>query len=152
MKCPSCAAPAEEGAVECPKCGILFAKFAAVEERRKREAAAALAALEAPPVPAYNPWLGRGIAVGLVALWVLAFGLYFRFHRAHFKKPLGEKTGEYAEMRDPVTGNLKVLPIRRGPGVKRAPGAELPPPVEPEPAPSAPPAGPLGKMPVMPNP
>lgn len=122
MKCPNCSAQAADGASECPKCGIVFAKWNELQARKKRDEAAELAALTTVATREFNPWLGRAIAAALVAAWTLGMGLYFRSHqaRAH-RRPLGGLTGETVEARDPQTGEIRRLPIRRGPGVKREP-------------------------------
>ncbi|MDE2510707.1 MAG: zinc ribbon domain-containing protein [Elusimicrobia bacterium] len=113
MKCPNCAAEAPEGATDCPACGLVFAKWKGLQERKERDAASALAAAEAPPAPASNPWVGRGIALGVVAVWMLGLALFYRSWLAHVKIPEGVPTGEFVEVRDPVTGDMKRMPIRR---------------------------------------
>jgi hypothetical protein len=122
MKCPNCGAQAADGASECPQCGLVFAKWKVLEERKKRDEAAALTELETAGTREFNPWIGRAIAGALVAVWMLGIGLYYRHHRARVhRRPLGELTGGTVEVRDPATGELRQLPIRRGPGVKRGP-------------------------------
>lgn len=66
MKCPHCGVDVPAGAIECAGCGVIFAKF-----KKKLEH------LEAPAPATFNPWKGRAIAVAIVALWLLAFGLYY---------------------------------------------------------------------------
>ncbi|MFI5346919.1 MAG: hypothetical protein ACHQ51_11145 [Elusimicrobiota bacterium] len=119
MKCPNCGAPAAEEAADCEKCGVVFAKWDKLRELKKRDESAARAELESGGSSSFNPWLGRAIASGLVALWLVVLGAYFHYHKARaHKKPLGPLTGETAELRDPVTGEIRQVPIRRGPGIK----------------------------------
>ena len=67
MKCPNCGVEAAAGAAECAGCGIIFAKFKKKLERLE------------PPSPApLNLWKGRAIALAIVALWLIGFGLYYR--------------------------------------------------------------------------
>ena len=68
MKCPNCGVQCPAGATECPACGIVFAKF-----KKKLDQA-----VEPTPSKAINPWIGRAIAAAIVALWFVAFGLYYR--------------------------------------------------------------------------
>lgn len=77
MKCPNCAAENPEGAAECPRCGLLFAKLKAQREREKREAAEFLAAAEKPQPPPPDLWKGRLIAAGVVMLWFVLLFVYF---------------------------------------------------------------------------
>lgn len=67
MKCPNCGVEGSPGATECAGCGVIFAKF------KKK-----LACLDTPAPATFNPWKGRAIAVAIVVLWLLAFGLYYR--------------------------------------------------------------------------
>lgn len=120
MNCPSCAKPVADGATDCPACGIVFAKW---EQRRARELEAAreeksraLAALEAgaAAAPAVDPRMGRAIAAVIVTVWMAAVGLYLRsLATTRRKPPMGVPTGEFAEMRDPKTGEIVKLPVRR---------------------------------------
>jgi hypothetical protein len=74
MKCPSCKAAVPEGAVECPSCGVIFAKF---EERRRRERAEAeraLAEMNLAPPPTVHPYLGRVIAGVVLTAWAAVMG------------------------------------------------------------------------------
>ena len=132
MNCPNCGAAAADGAADCAACGLVFAKWKALEERKLTAEVRALAETDLPPSHEVSPWLGRAIAAGLVAFWMIALGLYFRRHLARVhRKPLGPLTGDTAEVRDPETGELKLIPIRRGPGVKPAPPAPAAVPAEP---------------------
>ncbi len=127
MKCPSCSAKVPEGEPGCPSCGIVFAKWkerqAKAAEKSAEEKAKALAALEAPAAAGepFDPWRGRGIAAAVVLAWMIGFGLYFRHHYGTAQAPKGNPTGEFAQMRDPQTGELVMLPVRRleAPGRKR---------------------------------
>jgi hypothetical protein len=130
MKCPSCAAPASDDAAECPACGLIFAKWRERREKEKLAAVAALAALEAPGTAAPsapNPWIARGIAGAVVAAWLLGFGLYLLRNAAKRRPPLGVDTGVYVQMRDPRTGDMRRMPVRRVGGVPgpNGSGAEL---------------------------
>jgi hypothetical protein len=100
MKCPSCAARADDGAAECPACGLVFAKWRARAEKEKKEAALALAALESPTPPPPDLWVVRTVAAAVVAAWVLGLGLYVHFHPAKPHAPAqqslrGNKTGPF---------------------------------------------------------
>jgi uncharacterized membrane protein YvbJ len=77
VRCPNCAAESPDGAAECPKCGLLFAKLKAQREREKREAAEFLASAEKPLPKPPDPWKGRLIAAGLVLLWFVLLFFYF---------------------------------------------------------------------------
>jgi hypothetical protein len=119
MKCPSCSAKAPPEATECPSCGVVFAKWKKRRERdeeiAREEKARAIAVLEAgvPPAPDIDPRWGRGISGGIVLVWMVAFGLYYRHHYAHHHGPKSTPTGEFAQMRDPKTGDIVTLPVRR---------------------------------------
>ena len=78
MKCPNCGAPSGDGAIECPRCGLVLAKWRERQEKEKREAAEALKALESPPEPPkINPWIGR-LAAGVIVLWwMLGLAIYY---------------------------------------------------------------------------
>ena len=67
MKCPNCGVQAPAGAADCAGCGVIFAKF-----KKKLELATV------PVASTFNPWKGRAIAAAIVALWFVAFGLYYR--------------------------------------------------------------------------
>lgn len=142
VKCPLCPAEVAEDALECPSCGVIFAKLkkkksqesgmtervapaatpAAPSAPADREAAeAALAALDQPPAPpAYPPWLGKAIAGGLAAAWVLGLGLYLMIYglKPRQANP-DEKVPDTVVIRDPATGNLKRLPVVVAPGARR---------------------------------
>ena len=81
MKCPNCGAQAQEGAAECPQCGLVFAKWRERQEKETREAAEALKAHGAPPEPPpANPWTGRLFAGLIVLWWMLGLAVYY-MHR-----------------------------------------------------------------------
>ncbi len=142
MECPSCGKTAPAGAAECPACGVVFAKWEKREkdrdEERKREEAAALAALESPAAAPADPWVGRGIAAAIAAAWMIAFGLYFRHRYARRPPAFTSPTGEFVEFRDPKTGETRRMPVLRMQGVPQPPAApQAAPPQsdsEPEPA------------------
>ena len=116
MKCPSCAAPCGEEAAECPACGLIFAKW---RDRQEKERLAAVEALEgaAKPKAAANPWVGRSVAGVVVLAWMLGL-CFYAARRARVKRaPLGVETGTFVEVRDPKTGAMRRMPIRRLGGV-----------------------------------
>lgn len=83
MKCPNCAAPSAEDAAECPKCGLVFAKW---RERRDKE----LELLESPPAPPSRPlWVGRAIAGTVVLLWLLSLAVYYAVRLRAVSRPYG---------------------------------------------------------------
>ena len=114
MKCPSCGAAAPDGAAECPACGLIFAKWRERDEKEKREALAALEGrLTAPKLAPANLWVGRGIAGAVVLAWLLALSYYIVRHERPKKAPIGEDTGTFVQVRDPRTGEMRRLPVRR---------------------------------------
>ena len=113
MKCPSCSALSGDDAAECPACGLIFAKW---RERRETERLAAFAALEslvALPKAAREPWVARCVAGAVVLAWLGALVLYAARHARKGREPLGADTGAFVEMRDPRTGDMRRMPIRR---------------------------------------
>lgn len=69
MECPNCRAAAVEGAAECPRCGVIFAKW---DEARKKPR---------PPAVAHNPLGWRSpyvLAAGAALIPALGFALRFR--------------------------------------------------------------------------
>ena len=114
MKCPSCGASAGDDAAECPACGLIFAKWREREAKEKREALEALEGLKpAPAAPVPNPWTARGAAGAVVLVWIAGFALYVYRHAHKKRAPLGVDTGTFVEMRDPKTGDMRRMPIRR---------------------------------------
>lgn len=117
MKCPKCGNPVPDGSLECPGCGVIFAKLKKLEERDKAQAEAALKQADAPEAakpPAIDPWLGRKIAAGIIVAWLLSFGLYYRHAvRAARERALKTdiRTRPTVLMRDPVTGELKAVEV-----------------------------------------
>lgn len=75
MNCPLCSAATQNGAAECPSCGVIFAKLHA---RAEREKSLASEALEPSRRPAVNAWHVRIAALSLVASWMIGLGLYYR--------------------------------------------------------------------------
>ena len=111
MKCPNCAAEAEDGAAECPSCSVLIAKFLEKRERERLTAETALAAAKAPP-RAPEPWRGRTVAAILAGAWVLALGLYYRHRIAAIKNAFIPAEDDGTVMvRDPRTGDMRPLKI-----------------------------------------
>ena len=105
MKCPNCAVPAPHGALECPSCGLVFAKWEARrnkeklerlqsaerEEREKRAALESLAALEAkakPAASAANLRKGRILAGVLIAAWIAGLALYYHRWLSSMARPM----------------------------------------------------------------
>lgn len=83
MKCPNCGVEAPAGAADCAACGVIFAKF-----KKKLEN------LELPPPAKINLWKGRVVALVLVTIWIVAFGLYYRRVVATMpRKPAGPARG-----------------------------------------------------------
>ncbi|MBI2387663.1 MAG: zinc ribbon domain-containing protein [Elusimicrobia bacterium] len=80
MKCPNCGVEAPAGATDCPACGVIFAKF-----KKKLES------LPVPEPARFDPWVGRAIAAAIVAIWMIAFGLYYR--RAVSEMPVRNPAG-----------------------------------------------------------
>jgi hypothetical protein len=124
MKCPSCGAASDgDAAPECPACGLIFAKWRERQEKEKREALEAVQSLEiAPKALPKNPWVGRGIAIAVVLVWIagLSFLVSRRSRRAR-PAPIGQDTGDFVEVRDPQTGDVHRMPIRRLRGPAGAP-------------------------------
>ena len=112
MKCPSCAAESGDGA-ECPVCGLIFAKWRERQEREKREALEALEGLPVARKAAPDPRARRAVAGAAVLLWMLSL-YFYAIRRAHRgRAPLGEATGIFVDVRDPRTGEMRRLPVRR---------------------------------------
>ncbi len=75
VKCPSCGAESADEALECAKCGVVFAKLRKIKEREKAEAAAGLDAEASPPPP--DPEKLRFAAIAFVVAWLVLFSLYY---------------------------------------------------------------------------
>jgi hypothetical protein len=76
INCPKCAAPSPEGAVDCPRCGIIFAKF----EQRQAPAypSTHLPIAEVPPQIVSDPvprvvWPARAMLLAGLAVWTWQF-------------------------------------------------------------------------------
>lgn len=122
MKCPSCSATLPEGLSECTSCGVNFAKWKKLEAQKSAErdqqsqAAARVLQTDLPgavKASLNDPMLGRKIAGAVVAAWIIGGTLFLSCHRGgRQKEPPGKPTGQFAEMRDPKTGDIVHLPIR----------------------------------------
>lgn len=80
MKCPRCAAPCADAALECAACGVLFSKWKELKEKERRAAEEALAKLAADPDearPPSNPWVWRMLALGIAVAWSSALATYY---------------------------------------------------------------------------
>jgi hypothetical protein len=122
MQCPNCRFSIAESAEECQRCGIIFAKWRELQKRKEAEALAAIAATQNLEPPKLNVWKVRGFAAAFVAVWVIILAIYYHYHYArHGHVPMGEPTGDYVELRDPQTGDMRSMPILLGPGVRRPP-------------------------------
>lgn len=129
--CPLCARPSAEGAVECPTCGVIFAKLRARAEREK--AASAARTLDPTPPPALNPWHVRLAAAAVVVCWMLGLGLYYRVELSRGPlraKPLALQGRSAVTVRDSygLVGEVPVATARPGASSRRE---EPPPPPEP---------------------
>lgn len=129
MICPLCSSTAPEGAEECPSCGVIFAKLRARAEREKK---AVVEELKPTPPPALDPRHVRLAALAVVALWMLALGLYYRVElsrrprRAGAAAPRGRAS---ATVRD-ASGRLVEVPVhsaRPGAARREEPAAPLEP-------------------------
>lgn len=76
IECPKCATPSPDAAVECPRCGIVFAKF---EERQAATGPTVVLPIAEPPGQIVSDplrrakWLARGaVLVGLI-VWTWQF-------------------------------------------------------------------------------
>jgi hypothetical protein len=127
VKCPKCSAQAPAGAAECPSCGVIFAKLSKKKsherEADKKAAADFMAMAEAGErSAAVHPWLGKGIAIGLIVAWLGAMGYYLV--RAG-RPPSRAESGGQAPVpgsvlvRDPATGELKRVPVVVGQGYRQ---------------------------------
>ena len=112
MKCPHCGVQAADGSAECPGCGIIFAKLKTQKERIVLEAKIGLSASDEGTPVRINIWKVRAIAAGIVALWMIGFGLYYR----HSVAVLREKQAQSPVMiRDPQTGDMREIPVVNAP-------------------------------------
>lgn len=124
-----------EGAAECVSCGVIFAKLKAIQERERAQAEDAIAQSAvtgakggpiAPSGPVFDlkgqdnsgnisdPLLGRKIGAAIAIAWILGFAIYYRHAvsaaRARaLKTPVKERATVL--LRDPVTGELKAVPV-----------------------------------------
>ena len=115
MKCPNCGVESPAGAAECSGCGVIFAKLKAKKERIALEAQVGLAAPD--PIkagPAVSPCNVRLVAAGVVALWMIAFGLYYRHaisSMADRRSRIPVKDRPTVLIRDRTTGMLRPIPV-----------------------------------------
>ncbi|MDX6768088.1 MAG: hypothetical protein SF051_01035 [Elusimicrobiota bacterium] len=120
MKCPGCAAAAPDGATECPSCGVIFAKLAARLEKERAQAKAHAALLDAPAPPAPpDPRRTRHLALAIVGAWVVVMATVVHLSMKRAKARAGTSSSDDGppraiQMRDPVTGDMKTLPIVDG--------------------------------------
>lgn len=140
MKCPLCPAQVADDALECPSCGVIFAKLKKKKSAEApavpaapvtpavpagpadtKAAEAVLAALESEPAPpSYPPWLGKAISGGLAAAWALGFGIYLMLYGLKPRQAdPNEKVPDTVVIRDPATGQLRRLPVVTAPGARR---------------------------------
>lgn len=117
VKCPNCAAAAPEGGLECPACGVIFAKLAELRQREKAEAKAHAALLDAPaPARAPDPRNYRRLAIAIVLAWMAGLAAFVHVSARRFadtkEAPSDAVRPPTVIMRDPVTGELKELTIR----------------------------------------
>ena len=89
VKCQKCGVAVQDEALECPGCGVIFAKLKGKSERDKREAALGLDQAQAPKAPDIDLWRGRKIAAGIILLWIVACVLYYRHAIAVIKLRAG---------------------------------------------------------------
>lgn len=130
-RCPLCSTAAPEGAAECPSCGAIFAKLRARAEREKN---AALRLPEPTPAPSVGPWQVRLAALAVVALWMLALGLYYRVELRRHPPRAGSGVLQgraSAAVRD-ASGRLVEVPVHSArPGASRREEPAPPPAAEP---------------------
>lgn len=126
VKCPKCSAQAPAGAAECPSCGVIFAKLSKKKsherEADKKAAADFMALADAGErSAAVHPWLGKGIAAGLVVLWLGVMGYYLVKAARTPARPepgAGAPAPGSVLVRDPATGELKRVPVVTGRGYR----------------------------------
>jgi hypothetical protein len=134
-RCPNCGAARAADAAECSGCGVIFAKLAAVKARAMKE----VESLPAPEPPAEDAekahaarlWKIRAVAAGIVAAWIVGFGLYYRAALAAARLRASRadiRTRPAAFVRTPGTG--EIAPV----GVHVAPTRAAPAPPPPTPA------------------
>ncbi len=115
MNCPSCGVAGDPAAAECAKCGLVFAKWRKREDdrvaRQNAEAALGLQPTRSLKLPSKEAM--RVGAVILAGLWLVFLG-WFTYKHTNPKKHGPAKEGDYVELRDPNTGEIKRLKIERG--------------------------------------
>lgn len=116
MKCPNCGAQAPSGAADCPGCGVIFAKLAEREARKKAEAKAQAALLDAPPAasaPGWDPKKLRVAAIAIVAVWLIVLAVSVRRSIHQAKTAGGTQHPAVVGFTDPRTGEYKQLPLKQ---------------------------------------
>ncbi|MEK7388138.1 MAG: hypothetical protein AAB036_00420 [Elusimicrobiota bacterium] len=105
MNCPQCRFESQPGAPECPKCGLIFAKFQAQKEREKRTAAEFMAMSQAPAAATPPSWVGRAVAGGFLFIWMGGLIWYYvetlNSREERIQSQLRERSRAAAESRAP---------------------------------------------------
>lgn len=140
MNCPLCSKTAEDSAVECPSCGVLFAKLRERKDRERTKAATSPPLFSTSSSALYY-WRWHIAAVAVVVAWLLGFGLYYHARAGKTprpKKPLTNISLSTAKLRNPATGKLENIEIYQSPAYSRPqpPPMLLKEPVRPNDAPA----------------
>ena len=88
-ECPKCAAMSDDEAVECPQCGVVFAKFQQRHAVATLDAAAAARRIDWPSAALRDPTVGL-VRFGLVALLAGLFIWTVKFARAPMSVEYGK--------------------------------------------------------------
>lgn len=135
--CPNCGADRAPQAAECGGCGLIFAKHAAIQERARRaalEAAAEMERLAALPRPEAPTRAAdyRGVAVGVVVGWLVAFAFWCALSprtRLGGVRVIDATRQNSALLQDPDTGRTVRVDVTRA---RERAAPEPPPAPEPE--------------------